>query len=257
MSQLELNAVFSRKEPTFEPSNCIVEKVIQLSGAEYDRFRRNMLADHDFIRDNIDLMYHEGDKLHCIMAVGEGRADGVLIDSSGSAYARYAAFIPNAADILAVRLEREAPALTDAGKDWAYWTAVTESSQFRWTEDVIVRLNGYGSLYYIGGEDGQFIQIDKDGRLAAGTYEGAVPHIGDAMFKVAVEKKYPDFNAAFTAALAAGGKKFLADMFSGNPVQRPREEKPSVVSRIQEARLAPAPPKEQHTPKKEVRGDNR
>lgn len=111
MSQFELNAVFSRKQPTFEPSNCIVEKVIQLTGAEYDRFRRNMLSDHDFIRDNIDLMYHEGDKLHCIMAVGEGRPDGVLIDSSGSSYARYAAFIPNAADILTAHQEREKPSV--------------------------------------------------------------------------------------------------------------------------------------------------
>lgn len=111
MSRLELNAVFSRKEPTFEPTGCVVEKVIQLTGAEYDHFRRNMLADHDFIRNNVDLMYHEGDTLHCILAVGEGRQDGVLIDSSGSNYARYAAFIPNAADILTVHLEREKPSV--------------------------------------------------------------------------------------------------------------------------------------------------
>lgn len=104
MSQLELKAMFIRKEPTFEPSDCVVEKVIRLSGAEYDSFRRNMLADRDFIRDNVDLMYHEVDsgKLHCIMVVGEGRCDGVLVDSSGSDYARYAAFIPNAEDLLTV-----------------------------------------------------------------------------------------------------------------------------------------------------------
>ena len=104
MSQLELKALFFRKEPTFEPSDCVVEKVIKLSGAKYDSFRRNMLVNQDFIRDNVDLMYHEVErgKLHCIMVVGEGRRDGVLVDSSGSYYARYAAFIPNAADLLAM-----------------------------------------------------------------------------------------------------------------------------------------------------------
>ena len=330
MSKLELQAIFERKSPNFDTSNCVVEQIVRLPGREFDFFRNNMLRDYDFIRDNIDSMFVTTDKRHCLLVLGEDRKDGVLVDSSGAAYARYAAFVPNAADILALdrspalaslnekltaavdyiaaqlvdgqsdialseleerfgislardstlrgtvlemlgerheldALELDAqglalrviPTLTDAQRDWNYWTAVTESSRFKWTEDEIIRLNGHGAMYYIGGEDGQFIQIGKDGLLTAGTYEGAIPHIGDAMFSTVVTKQYPDYNAAFTAALEAGGKKFLIDMFSGNTIPRPHTEKPSVVGRIQEARLTPTKPKEQSAPKKDTRGTER
>lgn len=101
------------------------------------------------------------------------------------------------------------------GQEFKYWTAKTQSSAHKWTEDEIYRLNGKGAFYYTGGEDGIYIEIEKDGLLSAGTYEGAFPHIGEAWFKEDFQKKYDNFNDAFTAVLEAGGKKFLADMFSG------------------------------------------
>lgn len=97
----DINARFMRKEPDFEAKPCVVEKVIRLSGAEYDSFARSMLMDQDFIHDNIDSMYHDSSgKLHCLMVVGEGRPDGILVDSSGYDYARYAALVPGAGETL-------------------------------------------------------------------------------------------------------------------------------------------------------------
>ena len=36
-------------------------------------------------------------------------------------------------------------------KELEQWQAVTNSSQYRWVEDRITRLNGRGTLYYTGG----------------------------------------------------------------------------------------------------------
>lgn len=98
---MEMKAVFARKENNFEPKDCVIEKVITLSAVKYDEFTRNMLRNRDFIRDNKQSMFHDGEnKLHGLLVIGDGRRDGVFIDSSGADYARYAAFIPNAADIV-------------------------------------------------------------------------------------------------------------------------------------------------------------
>jgi hypothetical protein len=77
-------------------------------------------------------------------------------------------------------------------QEFAAWQALTESSRELWTEDDIFRLNGHGSFYYHGGEDGNFIKIHKSGLLEAGTYEGALPHIGEAMFRPVVSRQYKD-----------------------------------------------------------------
>ena len=97
----EINAVFARKEARFEPKQCVVDKVVRLTAAEYDNFARNMMRDQDFIRDNIDIMCHDSEgKLHSLLVVGEGRPDGILIDSSSYDYARYAAHVPGIGDTL-------------------------------------------------------------------------------------------------------------------------------------------------------------
>ena len=73
-------------------------------------------------------------------------------------------------------------------KELEQWQAVTNSSQYRWVEDRITRLNGRGMLYYTGGEDGCFMRITPEGNLTIGIYEGAFPHIGEACFQVKAEK---------------------------------------------------------------------
>ena len=125
------------------------------------------------------------------------------------------------------------------------WRAVTEASRFQWTEDPISRLNNKGAMYYIGGEDGCYIDISKDGKVTVGTYEGAYPHIGEAAFYVKGTRQLKDFNEAFEYAIKLGGKKFLVDMFSGDapaqPIVAAPEEPPSVIEKIRQAQKAPKP----------------
>ncbi|MDD3778434.1 MAG: hypothetical protein PHU76_01820 [Synergistaceae bacterium] len=105
--------------------------------------------------------------------------------------------------------------------EFDYWQSVMQSSKYRWVEDSITRLNGNGGLYYTGGEDGCYMRLSPDGKLTVGTYEGAFPHIGEALFTRQAEHQYPDFNAAFEAACQLGGKQFLIDLFSQNGVGQP------------------------------------
>ena len=143
----------------------------------------------------------------------------------------------------------------------AAWLAVTASSRFKWVEDDIFRLNGRGAMYYTGGEDGIYMRIQNDGKLEAGKYEGAVPHIGEAFFTVAAVRQFSDFSEAYKAAMETGGKQFLIDMFSGSERQPlvkavghdALEDKPSVIKQIREAQKAPKPPvkpKPEHNKKK-------
>lgn len=113
-------------------------------------------------------------------------------------------------------------------KEFAAWQARTENSRFKWTEDEIYRLNGRGVFYYMGGADGIYMAVGKDGTFAIGTYEGAIPHIGEASFTQKAEVRCDDFNMAFGKAVGVGGKKFLADMFSADaPVIPPKRPHPS------------------------------
>jgi len=104
---LKTKAIFERKTVDLQHRDCVIEKIIKLNSREYDTFSKNMLADYDFIKDNIYLMYvdQEG-TYHCLLVVGEDRPDGILVESEGSSYARYAAFLPNACDFLAAHQEQ-------------------------------------------------------------------------------------------------------------------------------------------------------
>jgi hypothetical protein len=142
-------------------------------------------------------------------------------------------------------------------QEFAAWNSVTAGSAGLWTEDAIYRLNGRGAFYYIGGEDGAYLRISKEGVLEAGKYEGAIPHIGEAFFTPAVTRRYGNFSDAFAAAMELGGKKFLVDMFRGadhdavlEAARRAYEadetdgaERPSVMKQIREAKTAPKAPR--------------
>lgn len=70
----------------------VIEKVIELSDVEYTHFTKNLLDDFDFIEANIDLMYVDTNQVkHCILVREAGKTSGVLVESEGYSYARYAA----------------------------------------------------------------------------------------------------------------------------------------------------------------------
>jgi len=100
---MNLNAVFKQKEDQFEPKACVVEKIVELDPDVYADFRSNMLRDQPFIAEFNSAMRMQGKgSAHCLLVLGEEHEDGVLIDTQGYDYARYAAFIPGARNLLMV-----------------------------------------------------------------------------------------------------------------------------------------------------------
>ena len=88
--------IFERKIPNFNAANCIIEGIELMYEEEFKEFSRNLLKDRDFIRDRKDEMYIDSDRqVHGLLALDMDSGDGILIESQGYDYARYAAFLPN------------------------------------------------------------------------------------------------------------------------------------------------------------------
>jgi len=100
---LETKAVFKKKDTEVETTDCVVDKVVRLPGAEFDRFSKNLMREWDFIRDNIfDVSIDKEGRRRCLLVVNDDRNEGILVDSEGSNYARYSAYFPNAENFLTV-----------------------------------------------------------------------------------------------------------------------------------------------------------
>lgn len=110
---MKINVPFRRKNTEIEISPCIAEKAVELPSELFEHFSENLLNDYDFILENIDCMYQDKDGMnHCLLVLGEGQDDGILVESEGSAYARYSAFVPNARQLWRQEQKYE-PALQD------------------------------------------------------------------------------------------------------------------------------------------------
>lgn len=110
---MKINVPFRRKDTEIEVNPCIVEKAVELPAELFKHFSENLLNDYDFILENTDCMYQDKNGVsHCLLILGEGQNDGILVESEGSAYARYSAFVPNARQLWRQEQKYE-PALQD------------------------------------------------------------------------------------------------------------------------------------------------
>lgn len=95
--KLMINTSLLRKESEFRTKSCIVEKAVAVSHAGFDDLKRHPLQDNKLIAENADLMYCDSDdNYHCLLIYDKVQGDGLLIESEGSSYLRYAQYIPNA-----------------------------------------------------------------------------------------------------------------------------------------------------------------
>lgn len=99
--KLMINTMLFRKESEFRTKSCVVEKAIAVPHAEFDDLKRHPLRDNDLIAENVDLMYCDSDdNYHCLLIYDEEQGDGLLIESEGTLYARYAQYIPRAKELV-------------------------------------------------------------------------------------------------------------------------------------------------------------
>lgn len=101
-------------KPDFKFQKAEIEKKVCLPAGEFEEFLRNSLEGLPCIEENIDLMQEDRDGIyHCLLVTGEGRRDGVLVESEGYGYARYASYVPDAA-----ALEYDSLSEFGAGLSW-------------------------------------------------------------------------------------------------------------------------------------------
>lgn len=94
---MKLKATFQRKESDFDAENCEVSRVVELPQGQFDYFMTHLLDEQDFLVELREEMgYTEDGVRHCLLVLSEKGDDGILVDSQGSSYARYASFLPNA-----------------------------------------------------------------------------------------------------------------------------------------------------------------
>jgi hypothetical protein len=286
---------------------------------------------------------------HCLLVVGDGRRDGILVNSEGGAYARYSAFVPNAAAWLTAEqyppiadlnhklertLKRAEGLITEAAEDTpsgerlaigidrlgaisdidfgynqilldtvaemigglpgvvsaelddgefiiyrdtdvleraadtetlrtvpaikakqsdidaygyrtADWLANLEQTPGQWREDMRYRQQKDGTMYYLGGESGQYIRLANDGDVTLGRYDRAGSGIENAVLTHDAVFSTGGYEMAVLMAAQLGGTRFLSDL-DGLAKYTPPEtapEKPSVMKQIREAKAAPKPPR--------------
>lgn len=97
---LHTKAILHRKDEEIRAHDCVVSAVVELPKAEFLHFQQNLLQDYPFIKEHVDDMFVDGDVSHCLLVMGEGCEDGVLVRSEGYDYARYSALLPHARSIL-------------------------------------------------------------------------------------------------------------------------------------------------------------
>lgn len=114
---MNLQAVFERKPSGFELREFEVVKTIRLSGEMFRKVLEKPGRKYDFIQEHAGLMKCDSNGMyHCLLFIGEGRRDGLLVESEGAAYCRYASYVP---DVSALAMEHEriqetpAPALRE------------------------------------------------------------------------------------------------------------------------------------------------
>lgn len=84
------------KEPFPEKARFQITKVIELPANQYRRYMNELLRDVSFISRNVTDMRFDGktETFLCLFVTCRDVNTGLLVESEGFGYARYAAFIP-------------------------------------------------------------------------------------------------------------------------------------------------------------------
>ena len=114
---LKIRANMGRQRAPLLPQEYQADKVVELPHALFAAFMDRPLDRYEFIRDNaVEAHQYDGFD-HCLLALGEGRTDGVLVQCGEDGYAAYTAYVAGARDIVQARLDRVADFIVRQGTE--------------------------------------------------------------------------------------------------------------------------------------------
>lgn len=123
-------------KPDFHFREFVIEKTVTVPDEKLEEMLCHPLWNQRIIAANAGLMMTDGEGVrHCLLVMGEHRTDGLLIESEGSAYARYAAYVPDAVPM-------RYPSLMEANRKLA------EVAEFIVTEGIRHAVSGKWSLSF-------------------------------------------------------------------------------------------------------------
>lgn len=105
---MKFKANFVEKPGNFQMDDCQIEKVVELSHEDFCRLKITPLANQSFLAEHKDCMFSRDGVIHCLLALGQGSNDGVLIDAERYNYPRLAAYVPGMRDIVNAEMDRAA-----------------------------------------------------------------------------------------------------------------------------------------------------
>ena len=96
--KLVLNSRLERKPTELTGKGCVIEKAVPVSHMKFLSIANAPLNDEPIIEENRDNMYFDSrdNMYHCLLIYDKDYGDGIVVNSEGSSYARYAQYIPQA-----------------------------------------------------------------------------------------------------------------------------------------------------------------
>lgn len=127
-----MKTVFEHK-PDFAFQEFAVEKTVTVPARKLEEMLRHPMRRHEAIAENADVMGVDGKGVHhCLLVTGEGRQDGLLVESEGSGYARYASYVPEATALRYPTLSRLNLELAEA-VDAIIAEGTSQTTEGNWT----------------------------------------------------------------------------------------------------------------------------
>ena len=103
---MKIRAEMGRQRAPLCPPEYQVDKVVELPNTQFAAFLMRPLDRYDFIGSN-QVEPHQGTGHdHCLLVLGEGREDGVLVQCGGDGRAAYSAYMAGVRDIVRAQLDR-------------------------------------------------------------------------------------------------------------------------------------------------------
>ena len=206
-----MKAIFERKPADFDLRNFEVSKTIRLPADVFEAVLQKPMRDYDFIQDNIEQMHCDSSGVyHCLLLTGEGRNDGLLVESEGYSYCRYASYIPNISALTSPALQQLNELMT-AAADYIVTIGTQNTTEGNW-------IIGFDELAQQTGFEHDFSSMDTLLDMLHEREEVANVELGDSGIDVCY---YLDFCPQY------GGHPEEAE-----PEQLP--EAPSPVSRLKD-----------------------
>ncbi len=127
-----MKTVFEHK-PDFTFREFAVEKTVTLPARKLEKMLHHPLCRHEAIVENAGVMGVDRDGVyHCLLVAAEGRPDGLLVESEGSGYARYASYVPEATALRYPTLSRLNRELAEAA-DFIIAEGTRQATEGVWT----------------------------------------------------------------------------------------------------------------------------